>query len=150
MEKTDPALLLETLANHEKALSRLYKEFSERFHRTRDLWIDLSKDEEMHGQWIQKMKSLYQQGKLEVNPDRITMMSVETSIQFIEGQIKKVESGKITESAALATASHIESAMIDEKYFRMFSFTDARLDKINEKLEKATAMHKKRLEKASQ
>ena len=104
----------------------------------------------MHAQWIQKMGSLYQQGKLEVHPDRITMVSVKTSIQFIEGQILKAESGDITESAALAIASNLESAMIDERYFRMFSFTDARFTKINEKLEKATEIHKRKLEKASQ
>lgn len=150
MEKNDSALLLDTLADHEKALSRLYKKFSERFHRTRDLWVELSKDEEMHGQWIQKMRSLYQQGKLQINPNRITMVSVRTSIQFIEEQIEKVETGEVTEAKALATASNLESAMIDERYFRMFSFTDARFDKVNEKLEKATEMHKRKLEKASQ
>ena len=149
MEKNDAALLLDSLADHEKALSRLYKKFSERFPRTRDLWIELSKDEEMHGQWIGKMKSLYQQGKLQINPNRITMVSVRTSIQFIEGQIKKTESGEITEAKALAIASNLESAMIDERYFRMFSFTDARFAKVNEKLEKATEMHKRKLEKAS-
>ncbi len=150
MKESEIILLLDTLAAHEKALSKLYRKFSEHFHRTRDLWTDLSKDEEVHRKWIQKMKSLYEQGKLVVNPDRITMMSVKTSIEYIEEQIQKVDSGRITEANALAIASNLERAMIDERYFRMLSSADARFAEINEKLEKATEGHKTRLKNALQ
>jgi hypothetical protein len=150
MKKEEIILLLDTLAAHEKALSELYRKFSELFQRTRDLWTDLSKDEEMHRKWIQRMKSLYREGKLVVNPDRITMMSVKTSIEYIEEQIQKADSGRITEANALAIASNLERAMIDERYFRMLSSADARFAKVNEKLEKATEVHKARLENALQ
>jgi hypothetical protein len=145
MKKREIILLLDTLAAHEKALSKLYQKFSEQFHRTWDLWTDLSKYEDMHRQWIQKMKSLYEQGKLEVNPDRITMMSVKTSIEYIEKQIQRADSGRITEANALAIASNLERAMIDERYFRMLSSADARFAKVNEKLERATELQKARL-----
>ncbi len=150
MKKSEITLLLNALVDHEKALSRLYLKFSERFQRTRDLWADLSRDEEIHARWLQKMKSLYENGNLEANPERITMMSVSTSIQYIEEQIKKVDSGKITEANALVIASNLERAMIDERYFRLVTSADARFAKIHEKLEKATELHKTKLQNALQ
>ena len=55
---------IELLAEHEKEISRLYKEYAQKFPEQKDFWSKIADEEIEHTSWIFKLRSKIKEGSL--------------------------------------------------------------------------------------
>jgi len=56
--------VIELLAEHEKAISQLYKEYARKFPKQKDFWSKIADEEIEHASWILKLRSQAEKGSL--------------------------------------------------------------------------------------
>jgi hypothetical protein len=72
--------------------------------------------------------------------------TIQTSIAYVQDNLKKVEAGTLTLVAALAIAKSMESAMIEKNFFHCFVSEDEEVLAFFLKLQDATSEHLKRVQ----
>jgi hypothetical protein len=116
----EPALLLETMKEHEEAIARLYEFYAERFPQCRSFWAKLSKEEIQHANWIYKLRAKIEDGSEDIVVDRFPLEAIESSINFVNKQIAQAANANFALINALSTAMDLERALIESKYFEVF------------------------------
>jgi hypothetical protein len=105
-------------------ISRLYERFAEKFPDERDFWRELSRDEELHAKWADKLLEAARQGKLHVEEGRTKTYTLKTVMKHVEAVESKVNTPSFTLKNALLFALDLEHSRIEKNVFGQFHAVD--------------------------
>lgn len=140
--------VIELLAEHEKAISRLYKEYARKFPEQKDFWTKIAEEEIEHASWIFKLCSHAEKGSLYFKEGRFKTGAIETSLEYLKSQIAEAQNNKISAKNALSVARDLESGLIEKKFFEVFEPDCQEIKQVLLDLAAATREHHNRIEKA--
>ena len=146
--KQNQVRIVELLADHEMAVSKLYQIYSERFPDYENFWSELSGDETYHAKCIRELTSKIEQGLVYFNEERFQPAAIARSLQYIEQMQEKALQPDFSLINALSVASFIEDALIENKYFEVFEGESAELQEVLRFLASATKQHREKVHKA--
>ncbi|MFO8010608.1 MAG: ferritin family protein [Dehalococcoidia bacterium] len=138
------AEVIELLAQHEEAISKLYRTYSRKLPQLDAFWSALAQEETSHAAWMRKLGLKVGQEGLFVNKGRFKAIPVRASIDFISEEIAHAEAG-IKLQEALSKALLIEQGMIERKYFEIFESDSVELKNVLRNLAEDTKRHISRI-----
>lgn len=115
-----PNKLLEALKVHEKEIARLYEVYAETFPVFRSFWIELSKEEIEHANWIERLQARIDKGPGDFVVERFPVAAIERNIEYVKELIYEVEEANFQLIDALSKALHLEEALSESKYFEVW------------------------------
>ena len=139
--------VIKLLAEHEKAISQLYKEYARKFPEQKDFWLKIAAEEIEHASWIFKLRSQIEKGLLYFKEGRFKTEAIETSLEYLKSQIAKAQNNKISAKNALSVARDLESGLIEKKFFEVFEPDCQEIKHVLLDLAAATREHYNRIEK---
>ena len=140
--------ILELLAEHEIAISQLYKEYARKFTKQKDFWSKIAYEEIEHANWIYRLRSQAKEGLLNFKEGRFKEAAIETSLEYVKSKLAEGKKEKISAKRALSVARDLESGLIEKKYFEVFESDCREMKQIFLDLAAATREHHRRIEKA--
>lgn len=135
------------LKKHEEKLSELYGIYADLFPSYKEFWEELSYAEENHAIIIQDLLERVDNKAIFINSARFKERPLEISLEYIQEMIDKALNTKITLLGALSIANTMESAIIDSKFFEIFSGNSASLNKYLQKIHQETKEHRASIKK---
>jgi hypothetical protein len=139
--------IIELLAEHEKEISRLYKEYARKFPEQKDFWSKIVCEEIEHASWIFKLRSKAKEGLLYFKEGRFKIEAIKTSLKYLKSQIAEAQNNKISAKHALSVARDLESGLIEKKFFEVFEPDCREIKEVLTDLAAATREHYNRIEK---
>ena len=139
--------VIKLLAEHEKAISRLYKEYARKLPEQKDFWSIIAAEEIKHASWIFKLRPQVEEGSLYFKEGRFKTEAIKTSLEYIKNQITEVQNNKISAKNALSVARDLESGLIEKKFFEVFEPDCREIKQVLLDLTAATREHYNRIEK---
>jgi len=140
--------VIKLLAEHEKAISQLYKEYARKFPEQKDFWLKIAEEEIEHASWIFKLRSQAEKGSLYFKEGRFKTEAIKTSLEYVKSQIAEAQNKKISAKNALSVARDLESGLIEKKFFEVFEPDCREIKQVLLDLAAATREHFNRIEKA--
>lgn len=113
--------LLDTLKAHEKEIAGLYEVYAETFLLYNSFWMDLSKEETEHADWIEKLQAGIENGSEVMVAERFPIEALEHSIAYVKQLIHQAREDDFELIDALSEALHLEEALSESKYFEVFT-----------------------------
>ncbi len=139
---------IELLAQHEEAISGLYKTFSKLDPDHKSLWNELSWDEIAHAGWIRKLHPRVKDGTISFAKNRFGEDQINKSTDYMKGQLALAEAEGISPGQALAIAFNIENNMLENKFFEVFKGDHVELERTLLFLSSSTKEHRDAVKKA--
>jgi len=139
--------VIKLLSEHEKAISRLYKEYARKFPKQREFWIKISAEETEHASWISKLYSQAGEGSLCFKEGRFKKEAIKTSIDYLEDRIVEAQNKEISAKNALSIAQDLENGLIEKKFFEIFEHDCKEIKQVLHDLAFATSEHRNRIAK---
>jgi len=147
--KLDSKQLIELLAQHERAIGRLYSIYASNVPAFRTLFEELSEQEEGHAQLLEELGTAVSEGELCCLVDRFNPMAVRTALAYVEQQIERSRADSyITSEQALSVARDMENSLIESKWFEVFEGDAPKLKETLEQLERETNKHRQLVQAA--
>ncbi|MCZ2846270.1 MAG: hypothetical protein O2U61_07260 [Candidatus Bathyarchaeota archaeon] len=137
---------IKLLAEHEKVISQLYKEYSLKFPEQKDFWSKIANEEIEHASWIFKLCSQAKEGSLYFKEGRFKTEAIKTSLKYVKSQITKAQNKKISAKNALSVARDLENGLIEKKFFEVFEPDCREIKQVLLDLVAATSEHCNRIE----
>lgn len=132
---------IEALANHEEAISQLYRKYGDKFPDYEQFWLGLAEEEVLHTKWIRELRDDIEEGTVFFNEGRFNIVAIQTSLKYIKKQIVDSENQEISLPFALFLALDIENALLERKYFEIFEGDSVGLKHVLQDLAEATELH---------
>lgn len=139
--------IVELLAEHEKEISRLYKEYARKFPGQKDFWSKIAGEELEHAGWIFKLRSKIKEGSLYFQEGRFRIEAIKTSLEYVKSQITEAQNNKISAKYALSVARDLENGLIEKKFFEIFEPDCREIKQVLLNLAAATREHYNRIKK---
>jgi hypothetical protein len=139
--------VIKLLAEHEKAISQLYREYARKFPEQKDFWSKIAAEEIEHASWIFKLRSQAEKGSLYFKEGRFKIEAIKTSLEYVKSQITEAQNNKISAKNALSVARDLESGLIEKKFFEVFEPDCREIKQVLLDLAAATREHYNRIEK---
>ncbi len=125
------------MVKNEEAFAKLYLKYSVIFNADSAFWLQISKEEIRHAQWL---KTLADSADITVlKPDAYTISIIKNLGEMVEKEIESKE--QITLEEALEKTLDFEKAFIEKNYFDIFSENSAKAFRVMEKVKKETKEH---------
>lgn len=112
--------LLDKMAQNEIAAQQLYQDYAFYFLTHRELWNKMALEEEMHANILLKSKDNIALGSAS-SEISFTEEAVDTFINYIKEEQKKLKTGSVHLREALATSLGIEQSLLESRYFEVLS-----------------------------
>jgi len=138
---------IKLLAEHEKAISQLYKEYARKFPEQKDFWSKIAREELEHASWIFTLCSKAKEGSLYFEEGRFKTGAIKTSLEYLKSQIAEAQNNKISAKNALSVARDLENGLIEKKFFEVFQPDCREIKQVLLDLAAATREHSNRIEK---
>lgn len=142
--------LLEALKRHELAIARLYEGYAQKFPGYGDFWMELSREEIQHANWISGLAARVEDGSDCFVVNRFPIGAIKHSIAYVEELANAPDQADFLLMNAISTALYIEKAMIENKYFKVFSGDGVETKRILNALAQSTQSHYQRVHKVWQ
>ena len=139
--------VIKLLAEHEKVIGQLYKEYARKFPEQKDFWLKIAAEEIEHASWIFKLRSQAEKDLLYFKEGRFKTEAIETSLEYVKSQITDAQNNKISAKNALSVARDLESGLIEKKFFEVFEPDCREIKQVLLNLAAATREHYNRIEK---
>jgi len=139
--------VIKLLAEHEKVISQLYREYARKFPEQKDFWSKIAAEEIEHASWIFKLRSQAEKGSLYFKEGRFKIEAIKTSLEYVKSQITEAQNNKISAKNALSVARDLESGLIEKKFFEIFEPDCREIKQVLLDLAAATREHYNRIEK---
>ena len=135
--------ILDAMRELELALSQLYGKCAEAWPEGKDLWQKLSRDEELHAQYMKEMAELVKSNPsaFELNPSFKSAASA-MFIKYVASVVGKVDSQSVTHDTMLLMARDIEQALLEAKYSGLVKTRNAEYRALLTQLIKDTEGHR--------
>lgn len=137
---------IELMAKNEEAVAALYKSYSIKFPYYKNFWINLSKDEITHANWIRLFLDKFKNEELKFNKNRFNKGAVKLFLSYLKNEKEKAEKGNINTIGALSVALDIEKSLIEKNFFEIMDSDSGALQKVLSNLASATTIHQKKVE----
>ena len=137
--------LFQIFSQNENQIAKLYAIYSLSFPKQKRMWEDLSRAEIKHSLILKNLDDKYGNDNklysvIEGGYDILKYVG-----DFIDKNITKAQSERITQQDAIQTAMSLEQSMIEKKCFDIFSSDETEIINSFEKLNKETEAHFKLL-----
>ena len=139
---------LELMAEHEKAISRLYQEYARKFPKQKDFWFKIASEEVDHANWIYRLYSQAKEGLLHFKEGRFKKAAIETSLKYVKSKLTEAQIKNISAKKALSVARDLENGLIEKNYFEIFKSDRLEIKQVFRDIANATREHRIRIEKA--
>lgn len=147
--KLDPKQLIELLAQHERAIGRLYSLYASNLPAYRTLFEDLSRQEEGHAQLLEELGTAVSRGELCCLVDRFNPMAVRTALAYVGEQIEQCRADSyISPKQALSVARDMENSLLESRWFEVFEGDAPKLKETLERLARETKEHRQLVQAA--
>jgi hypothetical protein len=110
--------VLDLLAEHERAVGRLYMVYSEMFLEHQGFWLGLSAEEMMHAAKIEELAGAVDSGDLDLR--RFNPRAVTASLEYVIARVREAQTRDLDMVTALSVALDLERAVIERKWFEAF------------------------------
>jgi hypothetical protein len=110
-----------------------------------ETWLAFAAEERLHANWINRLSTYYQDGRIESEQPKFTSQATKTAIAYIENQTGKTLREKPVLRQCLNIAIDIEKSLLESAFFKVFKLTVPETRKIKSQLEGATRSHLERL-----
>jgi hypothetical protein len=107
--------ILDLLVEHEQAIGRLYRVYSEMFPEHQGFWLGLAAEEMMHAARIDGLPAASDGER--PDPVRISPSAVSSSLEYVAKRVREAETRDLGLVTALSVALDLERAMIERKWF---------------------------------
>jgi len=119
MLKEDARSIVQMLADHELALKELYQTYATALPSLKDLWLKLAEDEQCHADWLDSLGSGAGGANGPGPGGWPHPAAIENSLKYIRGQIVRARQGQVTRLIALSVAKDLESALLENAFFKV-------------------------------
>lgn len=133
--KTNPAAVIELLAQNESLISDLYLLYAQRLPVLADFWHYLAKEEQQHASWLRNTLKAVDDKSIAL-ADRFSPAAITTFKTYMSKEITAAKNHVLTEKQALTTALYLENSLIEKDCFTIFKSADK---EFSEMLAKQTA-----------
>jgi hypothetical protein len=133
--------VIDLLANHELAISKLYRTYARTFPSYEDFWSNLAAEETDHAKCILKIKAKALDGTISLTPDRFSTAAINRSLRYLEQANEAAADPGFSILNALSTASLVEDALLENKFFEIVQGDSPMLRQILDTLNQATQEH---------
>lgn len=140
--------IIESLAQNEEAIERLYKAYSGTFIENEQFWFYLAIEEKNHADWLRHLSSRMKGKGVYFKEGRFKLDAITFFREYVEKQIAALGKELITNEKALAIALDIENALLEKNFFEVFDTDSAEIKATFVNLAKATEEHRIRVKKA--
>jgi hypothetical protein len=130
----DPDALLELLAEHERAIARLYRAYASRFDEHAGFWTNLADEELKHSACLNKLRTLSQEDDTFVIVERFSVDAIQFSIRYIE---------ELIERASQPLATKLEESLLEKNFFEVLSGDSQEVQEVLDFLTNETERHSK-------
>ncbi len=137
----DQLNIIELLAQHEEALSTLYRVYASKFIEYEEFFNGLVQDELKHAQWIRAVKPKVEEGAIIVKEERFPVETIKESMQEIDNLRVKADELDVSLEEALKTTANLEKGLIDRRFFEAFEGDPSALKNLLVSLRRATQYH---------
>ena len=140
--------ILNLLIEHEEEIGKLYAVFAEKFQDYNQFWLELSKQEENHALWIEKLSEMIKKGEVFFDQKRFNLEAIRNSLAELQKDIIENKHSDIPLIKALSVAYYYETALIERKFFEVFETDSAELKHTLISLSEETIKHQKQIKEA--
>jgi len=144
---TEQEQALTFLAEHEKAIGGLYQVFADSFPEHAAFWSGCAEEEFRHAAIIRNMQALAAKGAICLT-GRFNAAAVKTSLSYIDQQTAMAQSRAMQARQAFAIALNIESSLLENRYFEMFSAASPEFQKMQRTILDETVKHRRMIQAA--
>lgn len=137
---------IELMAKNEEAIASLYNLYSIKFPEYGKFWINLSRDEISHANWIRLFLGKFKQEEITFNKNRFKKEAISSFLEYLKKKRTQAETRDIDIIGALAVALDIEKALIERSFFEIIDADSEALKEILSKLTSATVVHQEKVE----
>jgi hypothetical protein len=149
MNMTDTtAHALDMLREHEKAIGRLYETYAHRFPQDREFWLILAQEEDQHARWIDLLQRRVENDPSGLVVNRFPAAAINYSLHYIDRLVEDAQRPSLTPVNALSAALDIEQALLENKYFEVFTSDSAAIQRLLHLLTQGTKAHLERVRTA--
>jgi rubrerythrin len=148
MLAADVREVLKLLVSHELAVKRLYEIYASKFPATRELWVRLAGDEEQHAAWLRELCWDESLETTDFDTGRFRPDTIRASMDNLQKQIAKAETGDVTPGAALLTAHYVENSILERDYFKVLEADSPEMQSVFERLAAETRGHREAVSEA--
>lgn len=117
----DPDALLGALAEHERAIARLYRAYSSRFDEHGAFWGDLAQEELKHAACLKKLRAILKEDPATVIVERFSVDAIRFSIDYVNELIERATQPNFELINALSLAQKLEGALLEKNFFEVLS-----------------------------
>lgn len=137
---------LDLLREHERAIGRLYAAYAGRFPEEREFWLGLSREEDQHAKWLDSLQSRVDEDPSSLVADRFPTAAIELSLAYVNRLTGNADSSDLTRVNALSVAVDLERALLEHKYFEVFTTNDPHIKRTLQMLEQSTQTHLRKVQ----
>ena len=139
--------ILELLQQFETEVSHLYEIFAKKFPDQSDMWNKMVQEEINHADYVKKLFSLAQEGKLNFDEKMTKTYTLKIVIDDIKAQQKKAAENQFTLLRALSISHNLEESIIEKKLYDSFTSDDRDIKLLLEKIKTETREHASQIKK---
>jgi len=139
--------ILFLLGKNESKIAMLYGLYAEKIRGRKKFWLALAKEERGHGEVIRELDERCRNEDEFLKLNRHARQIVSYISEFIDNEIKKAETERISHGEALASALRLEQSMIESKSFEIFEPVGGPVAAVFRKINRETKVHMKELRK---
>ena len=139
----DPDALLGLLAEHERAIARLYRAYASRFDEHADFWTNLADEELKHSACLNKLRTLSQEDDTFVIVERFSVDAIRFSIHYIEELIERAGQPDFEFINAFSLATKLEESLLEKNFFEVLSGDSQEVQEVLDFLTNETERHSK-------
>jgi len=135
--------LVELLVSQEESVAALYSRFARLFPAHESFWLELSREETLHAQWLRRLFARTQTGTGRVQSDHLDIETIRAHVEKLQALETQVTQSPPTLVEALRMAQSIESTVCESHYFQIFEGLSewAEFKQVQYCLEEATRNH---------
>lgn len=141
----EPLQAIESLAENEILVSRIYRAFSETFLEYHDFWNKMAEEEIQHADMIRSIVPEVKEGTVRLKAERLDETSVGMFRDYLKLCLARAVEQDILLKDAFETALAIEHDLIERSFFDLFEADTEELKLIFEGLVSSTKEHHRRL-----
>ena len=139
-------IVLNTLAELEESVGRLYEAYAALFPDYRQFWSGLVDEEKQHAVWVRELRALVEKGAAKFTENRFNVFAIQAYINYLKEELEKAKGRTLVN--ALSIASYIEESLMEHNYFEVIDGDSEELKQTLRNLAGATQDHIERVRAA--
>jgi len=138
--------VLKKMAMFEVTIAELYSLCAVTWKEDSEFWLDIWKDEIRHAQYINRIIDIISKSPERFEKGRpFNVFSVETTVNGIKDNIKKIKNGEMQKNNMLIIANDLERGYLEDRYSEIVRTDDIEYRTLMQKIVDDTGKHKEKI-----